>query len=521
MPTPLPTTIAEEPDSADDWVSPEITEEIREAHPTKSFLAHAFVYGLGGLIVQAASIVLLPLYTHHLEPSDYGLLEILNRVGEVLTICLMAGGIRLAALTFYNQAKSDAERDKTVTSVTLMVVLLLIAGGIATIAFPSYIGAAIGIEDTRLVVFGMFAMLLDITIAVPMTLMQARTESLLYSCVSFAMFLFRVIAIIIAVVVFHWGIWGILGATALTSLFFGVVLTWRELARGSIRLDWSRLFAIFRFAAPFIPTGLFFFAFRSADRFLLQKYAGLEAVGIYALGYRIASIVGAFTIAPLHQVWSARMFAAFELPNAASYFGRVFTRMLAAYTLAGMGFVIFADEVIRLLSTDKYFDAAPVVAPMVLAFFFLNAANLMDAAFYVRHRTSLKPWITGSATAVAIGLYLWLVPDYGEMGAAYANLAAFAFLAAATWAISQSVFRVKYERLRLAGMMLSALAIVFLSQVIPWGAWTIPVKLLLWASWPALLWLTGLVSRDEKDMLILGFWTTIAEGRKFYHRIVA
>jgi O-antigen/teichoic acid export membrane protein len=228
MPTDFPGTIAEEPDPADDWANPETAEEVCDAHPTKSFLAHAFVYGLGGLIIQAASIVLLPLYTHHLEPADYGILEILNRVGEVLSICLMAGGIRLAALTFYNQAKSDVERDKTVTSVTFMVVLLLIAGGIATIAFPRQIGAAIGIEDTRLVVFGMFAMLLDITIAVPMTLIQARTESLLYSCLAFAMFLFRVIAIIIAVVVFHWGIWGILGATALTSSLFGVVLTWRE-----------------------------------------------------------------------------------------------------------------------------------------------------------------------------------------------------------------------------------------------------------------------------------------------------
>jgi O-antigen/teichoic acid export membrane protein len=307
----------------------------------------------------------------------------------------------------------------------------------------------------------------------------------------------------------------------LTSSLFGVVLTWRELARGSIRLDWMRLLAMLRFAAPFIPTGLFFFAFRSADRFLLQKYAGLEAVGIYALGYRIASIVGAFTVAPLQQVWSARMFAASELPNAASYFGRVFTRILAAYTFAGMGFAIFADEVIRLLSTDEYLGASAVVAPMVLAFFFLYAANLMDAAFYVRHRTSLKPWITGSATAVAIGLYIWLVPEFGEMGAAYANLAAFAFLAVATWVISQCVFRVKYERLRLAGMMLSALGVVFLSQNLPWGHWAIPVKLILWISWPASMWLTGLVSREEKELLLSGFWTVIAEGRKLFRRVMA
>jgi hypothetical protein len=70
-------------------------------------------------------------------------------------------------------------------------------------------------------------------------------------------------------------------------------------------------------------------------------------------------------------------------------------------------------------------------------------------------------------------------------------------------------------------MMLSALGVVFLSQNLPWGHWAIPVKLILWISWPASMWLTGLVSREEKELLLSGFWTVIAEGRKLFRRVMA
>ncbi len=58
---------------------------------SRSFLKHAAVYGFGTLLLQAASVVLLPLYTRYLTPADYGTLEILNRVGQVLGIVKRTG----------------------------------------------------------------------------------------------------------------------------------------------------------------------------------------------------------------------------------------------------------------------------------------------------------------------------------------------------------------------------------------------------------------------------------------------
>ena len=71
----------------------------------RSFVKHAAVYGLASLLVQAGGFVLLPLYTHCLTPSDYGVLEVLGRLAETVGTCLMFGGFRQALLTFYQQSQ--------------------------------------------------------------------------------------------------------------------------------------------------------------------------------------------------------------------------------------------------------------------------------------------------------------------------------------------------------------------------------------------------------------------------------
>ena len=75
-----------------------------------AFFRHAAVYGAAGMLLQAAGLVLLPLYTRHLGPADFGVLEVLGRTGEVLATLLLVGGVRQAMVAFHQQAPSEADR---------------------------------------------------------------------------------------------------------------------------------------------------------------------------------------------------------------------------------------------------------------------------------------------------------------------------------------------------------------------------------------------------------------------------
>ena len=449
--------------------------------------------------MQAARIILLPLYARYLSPGEFGTLEILNRIGDVFNICLMVNGIRSAALTFYCQAKTRQQQETAVATVTLFLIVVLVAAGLGGLIFARPLARLLGVASPTLLMFGIVAALLDATTVLPLALMQARVESLRFASFSLAMVLVAVSLIIFAVAGLGWGIWGILGGYAFTSAVFGGSLTAWELRRGSLRPDWAMFRDVVRYTWPFVPTGVCMFVLHSADRFFLLRYSGVDDVGVYALGYKLAFVVGMVSVYPLLQVWKARMYAAFELPNAAVIVARVVTWMLAAYLFAGMGLWMFQEEIIAIVGgAGRYAEATQVIGLILLAYYFATAQGLFDSPLYVFRRTGLKPWITLAAALFTVALLAVLVPQWAAKGAACALLGGLCFFALLTLVISQRVFHVRYEFLRLAVMLLTAIGLVLVAQRLGSGPFAVLEKMGLWATWPALLWLTGVVRADEK-----------------------
>jgi O-antigen/teichoic acid export membrane protein len=467
----------------------------------KSFLKHASVYGAGNALLQVAGMVLLPVYTRHLTPSDFGALEAVSRLGAVLPVLLLSNGLRQATFNFDRQAENDSERGRAVGTALALAVGLVAVAAAPVMAAAGPIDAWLGIGDVSLLRLAFLAALAELLTVVPLAATQARLESSVYVRVLSGLFLAKLGLSVLTVVVLGWGAWGVLAASAATSGAFGVGLTLRELARPGVRPDGATFRAMAAFGLPFVPGGLGFFLLHSGDRFFLLQTAGPAALGVYAVGYRLATLVGTFSRDPLQQVWAARMYDVARAPEAAAVFGRAATRILACYLFLAVGLSLFQDEVTRAVAGPSYAAAAGVVSPVLLAYAFQSAADLMDAGFYVRRRTGRKLAVTLASTAVMLALYAALIPSHGAMGAAIATLGGFAFHAAATWSVSRRVLPVSYEWGRLAAMLGLGLSVAAAGRALPVAVWAVPMKGALWASWPLTLWTAGVVSPVEKGVV--------------------
>jgi len=290
-----------------------------------------------------------------------------------------------------------------------------------------------------------------------------------------------------------------LAAAALTAAATTLLLLGREIALGGLRPDRATLTAMAWFALPFIPGGLGFFLLHSGDRFFLMRYADAAALGLYALGYKLAFSVSQFSRSPLYMVWNTQMHQAAFREDAPAVFGRAFSRILAAYLAVGLGLCLLADEVAVLLGGPRYAGAGPVIPIVVLAYYCLTAADLMDAGFYVSRRTVWKTPITMASTAVMLGLYALLIPGHGAPGAALATLGGFAFHAVLTWRVTQRVFPVRYEWGRTLPALGLAVLVWLASRLVPPGPWAMPLKAALWPAWVLALWYGRLVSSFEKQ----------------------
>jgi len=348
----------------------------------------------------------------------------------------------------------------------------------------------------------LLAALIDGVALVGHSLNQARMDSEFYAAVSFGQFLVKVGLCLLFVAGCGWGVWGVVAASLLRALLFAVILVARECRIGMAWPNRAILWEMLAFAWPFLPTGLGFFILNSADRYFLVPFAGTGEIGSYGLAYKLAALVGLASITPLYRVWSARMYAVADTPDAAVVFGRVTTWLLAGYLFVGLGLSLLQEELIAVYAGAAFVTALPIVAVIVLANGLQAASTLLEGPLYVRRQTRWKVWITLASTTVMLLLYSWLIPAYGPWGAALATLGGFAFHATVTYAVAQHVFPVRHELGRLAALLLSAAALWFVAYTAGAGPWLVPMKIALWLAWPALLWLTGLIRPDEKQWLL-------------------
>jgi O-antigen/teichoic acid export membrane protein len=474
----------------------------------QAFLKHAAVYGVANVLLQAGNFLFVPLYLRCLSPAEFGVLEVVGRLAETAGICLLCVGLMQALYALYQQAETELDRRRVVCAAFGLCLVVALAGAALALVFgptvatwlsPLLAESGPGVTP-GLVQLALLAVLLEPFVMVPQLLTQARLGSLTYVSVVFGQFVLRLTLAITLVRFLRWGVAGALTATATTFAVFGILLSLRELARGLAwprRDQWAELL---RFALPLVPGGICFLVLHHGDRFLLVRHAPAAEVGTYALGYKLALTVSLFSLHPLSQVWSARMYEVARTPEAPEVFGRAFTRLLATYALAGLALCLFAEEAVLLLGGPDYLPAAAVVAPVMLACVFQGAATLFDAGLYIRRRTGLKLIVTFAATAVMVGLYAWLIPAHGSMGAALATLGGFAFLAVATWVLVQRIFPVRYEWGRLSALLALAIGLWLMGRAVPAGPWLWPAKAALWLAAPVLAWLTGLVSAEEKQV---------------------
>ena len=464
-----------------------------------SFLSHAAIYGIGSIALQLVSLILLPLYTWKLEPSEFGVLQLLYRVGDVINIVLMVNGIQLAVLNFWGKAENEQQRRFIAPTVVTFTVCFLIAGSLVVMLASGYLATFLAVGDWRLLACGIIAIMLQATTVLPMALMQARIQSTAYVAAAFSIAAGQLILVSLALTVLDAGIWGVVIAFAANNLIFGVLLNVRELAQSSWRPDARQMWDLVKFAFPLAPSGFFLFILHNGDQFFLVRHHSTYVLGIYALAYKISKSVVYFAAQPLCQVWNAWMYDIYKQDNRADTFGKSVTRIMAVIAFAGSLLVIFKYEIFGLLGGGKYAAAAEVVGPLVLANAVLILANLMDSSFYVTRRTDLKPFISGASSIFILAAYWLLIPRYAAMGAALATLVGFLFHFALTLLVSRKVFTIHIETKRMVAMILISMVICAVAEWLGPGTRVLPLKLALAFAWPALVAGVGLVSRDERE----------------------
>jgi O-antigen/teichoic acid export membrane protein len=427
---------------------------------------HSVVYGLGGLVSRILAVLLLPLYTRYLSPSDYGKVETLIALTTVLGIVLRMG-LHSAFFRFYFDSPEPEHRRLvlrtsfwfTMGAATAgLVAGLLLSGPIADLLFGSA-------DDSELVMAAFVGLWAGMNYEQLTSLFRVEERSVAFVSASLANVLLTIGATLLLVVALEQGPIGVIVGNFTGTLLVYVALVGYRREQLGLQFDRALLREMNRFGVPLVPTALFLWVTNFSDRLFLVQLDGTTEVGLYSVGVRIASamvlILTAFRLA-----WPAFAYSIEDEREARQTYAFVLTYLVLFTTWVATGLALLSPWIVDWIAAPSFAESSRVVGPLAFAAVAFGAYIVVAIGVGRARRTQFNWVVTGAAAAVNVALNLLLIPPYGMMGAAVATVAAYGtmFAGMAWWA--QRIYPVPYQWRRVATAALVGVALVVAGKLL-------------------------------------------------------
>lgn len=387
----------------------------------KDLSKNILLFSIGGFVPKLLSVFLVPLYTGYLSTTQYGIVDILT-VTVSLLVPIFTLGIQDAVMRF----SLDNEYDKS--EIFSNAIKIIIFGSIFVFAGAATLSTLnIYDFDRKLLLF--FCVMYIIT-AINNTVVLFckgidKVRVLTVSSILHSVIL--LLSNIIFLTVFHWGLYGYLGATVLSS---GIAVCYSFCsAKLYSFIRWKTNKRVQRemvlLSLPLIINGVAWWINNASDRYFLSLFSGVAITGVYAIAYKIPNILSSLQNI-LAQAWSISAIKEFDKDDKDGFIGTVYSIMCSALILTGAGLIVTNVPIAQFLFKGEYFEAWKYVPLLVVSVVFNGVSLFLGSIFLAIKDTriiSLTTILGAMVNTVGNIVFVYLWDAYG---AALATLLGYA-----------------------------------------------------------------------------------------------
>lgn len=462
-------------------------------NPLKRLAGQTAIYGLSTIVGRVLNYLLVPLYTYQFaDPKDFGVTTEFYAYVSFLNVILTYG----METALFNFSAKDAENravystalfSLSLSTVLFLAAVLWLTGPIASLLrYP---------ENESYVVWVAWIIALDALSAIPFAKLREQQRAQRFAVLKTLNILVNIAANLFFIGLCKWaydsGAAGWLGhagrlydpAIGIGYVFIAnliasamtLVLLLPEFWMARARIDlvlWRRMLA---YALPLLVAGLAGMVNETMSRILLKYLLPMETamaqLGIYGACYKMSILMTIF-IQAFRYAAEPFFFAHFRQQDSKDLYGLVMNWFVIACSFIFLG-VMMNMAWIQYFVGQKYrigLDAVPILlmANLCLGVFF-NLSIWYKLTEQTRFGTYLTVW--GAAVTLALNLY-W-IPRFGYMGSAWATLLCYGSMAVLSYLLGHTFYPVRYDRRRMLGYPLLAVAIFWVStRIEPLGTWS-------------------------------------------------
>ena len=419
-----------------------------------SLLKNTSILGISSIATKLITFILIPLYTYCLNKSEYGIVDMLFTIGSVL-IPLFT--LNIAESIYRFSMDKNADNDKIV-SISFTILLSCILSSLIIVPvvsmFPQYSDYKVYLY--LYVVSAAFFQVLTMNL-------KGQSKLKLFGIGNILSVTFTAVLNILFLVVLKMKIEGYF----LAYIISNVLVTIYAIIVGKVfnnlkgyKIDKKLMGEMVKYSIVLVPTTFMWWIINSSDRIMISNFIGNDANGIYAVSYKIPSIITSIATI-FNQAWVFTAVDQKDVADKNEYTNQIFKSMYIIMFMIAITITTFLKPFMTIYVSKEFYMSWVYVPFLLFGSAFMTLGTFISSSYNV-HKDSKGFLISGLIGAIInIVLNLVFIPKFGVYGAALATCISY---------ISVYVYRIfdtkKYVRINVKKYMILPPLILLIDSIL-------------------------------------------------------
>ena len=432
---------------------------------------NTILFAISSFGAKIVSFLLLPLYTFVLTTGDYGTADLMTTAVSlllpVLTINIQDAVLRFALDKRYGQQQVLSVAIRVVGIGTGILLFLLGLG---------YQSGLLRVEEQYL--FFLIATFVSHSLYNVFSMYLKSIDKVkIFAVCGIINTLATAVLNIVLLVYVKMGITGYLIAYAggsFVAVFCMVI--WGKLYQdiSLFHVDSRILKEMAIYSIPLIANSLAWWLNTASDRYILTFFCGAAVNGIYAVSYKIPTILSTLQHV-FYNAWSVSAITEFDADDKDGFIGNIYALYMSVCILACSGIMLMNIPAARLLYAKDFFEAWKYVPPLLVGTAFNGLALFEGCLFTAVKKTKSISRTTMVGAGVNTILNFSLIPVIGAYGAAIATMVGYMVIWGVRACELRKIVKMKVNWFELGG----AVALLMLQMIIAFYEKTQFIQILL------------------------------------------
>lgn len=380
----------------------------------RKLISNTIIFGIGTFGSKVLVFLLMPLYTRVLSSADYGVVDLIIQTSNLL-IPIVSLGIANAVIRF-GLDKSIKKSD--VFSIGLITILC--GFGIFLILIP-VLSKITYISGHTILIY--IFVLMSCLRTLCSQFVRAKEYVKLYAIDGVISTITIIIFNVLFLVVFKLGITGYVMAIVMSDMLSTLFLFWAAKLHRYVRLksiNKDVAISMIKYSVPLIPATIFWWITNVSNRFIVAYVLGSEANGIYAVSYKIPTIIVLISNIFM-DAWQMSAVTEEDKLSREKFFSKVFNVYQSVLFLSASGIILFSKVVTKVLVSDAFYLSWKYIPFLVMATTFSCLVTFLGSVYMVEKKSILTLSTTVVGAFVNVLLTFVLINKFDVNGAAFAT----------------------------------------------------------------------------------------------------